>query len=403
MKRSRLSLFFGSLLLVFTLAVWVVIYRWAASVPLALSGDPWDYATRLTDLPAGWALGETGIRTPHDLAQGLPASGAALTSTLAGLTQMYYAQYQPPAASEYAGCTSQVVLYPDDTAAAAALAGEDLGAAWESLTAPDLGDGARLWHWISPPGSAPITYRLDFLFRNGLGSVTLMGTDKALGAVAEVEDLARKMQDRMEKNATPPALKALSAAGLPDLRKLLLTQDALAQADPALGANWQIAPDPAPGWLPATSQAPGPAGLVAGYQMALHKLAPQPAEAGDFPLWLYEYVTAYRQPDNAQQALDILNPIERLPELTTPPQIGDGTTRVWQGEVSNGKNSTVAADMIAFRVGSYVASIRLESRPLEPVEISSANLGAGNGLRRISQLSEALAKLLAQNLNSLRR
>jgi hypothetical protein len=420
MSRSRLWIVFGSLLLIFTIGVWVVIYRWAGTVPTALTGDAWDYAVLLSEVPAGWTLSQHDITTPYDLAQAKASAPVTATisvtdtAALQNMTQMYSARYAPPDTSPYADFTCQVILYQAEADARAALAAENPGPEWETAPAPAMGDEARLWHFKNPdPSVSENIYRVDFRYFNGIGSATLMGTAAVVPDAKEVLGYADKMLLKMKKAATPADLSSLQSAGLRDLRPYLLTQAQVAQADPYLGNRWVWATEELPTWTPTNIMSAGaqkalaPLGRVTGYQMYFYKSLTQSELQGAMPVLLFQQVTAYRQAANAQKGLDLMQGITQLEEFASPPQIGDGKTHGWKGELSttlgDGTKATVAVSELDFRVGNYVASIKLQSRPLSASEISQADKAtgkaqAGTGLIDVSQMSETYAKLLADNL-----
>ena len=434
MSRTRLGILFGSLLLIFSIAVWAVILRWAGTVPTELSGDPWDYAIWLSDLPAGWSVSEQNITTPYDLAQAALEAGATVTSTvpaaptapvtstapltdsatLNNMTEMYRVSYQPPDSSGYANFTCQVILYQSDLDAQAALAADAPGPEWESAATPEVGDEAHLWHFRNPdPSVSENIYRMDFRYLNSVASVTLLGTAKAVPDPKEVTAYAGQIFDRMKKAPTPPDLKSLQSAGYPDLRRYLLTQTQIAQGDLYLANRWLVATEQLPSWTPTSIMSAGaqkalaPLGRLTGYQMYFYKSLTQSELKGAMPVLLFQQVTAYRQAANAQKGLDMMQGISQLDEFPDPPQIGDGQTHAWKGELSttqsDGTKVFVAVSEIDFRVGNYVASIKLQSRPLSDNEISRADkatnkVQAGVGLLQTSQMSEAYARMLADNL-----
>ena len=428
MSRTRLGILFGSLLLIFTIAIWAVVLRWASTVPTALSGDPWDYAILLPDLPSDWSVDQQAISTPYDLAQAKLAAAAAVTSTasvtattpvtdsaaLQNMTEMYMVRYVAPDTSGYAYFTCQVILYQSDLDAEAALRVEAPGDEWESGPAPTVGDEAHLWHFKNPdPGVSENLYRVDFRYLNGLASLTLLGTAKAVPDSREVVGYATKVLDKMKKAATPPDLKNLHSAGYPDLRRYLLTQEQVAQGDLYLGNRWEVATEQLPGWTPTSimsanaQKALAPLGRVTGYQMYFYKSLSQDELKGAGPVLLFQQVTAYGQAANAQKGLDMMLGITQLDEFPDPPQIGSGKTHAWKGELSStqsdGTKVVVAVSEIDFRVGNYVASVKMQSRPLNANEISREDKAAnkvqvGIGLLETSQMTEAYARLLAQNL-----
>jgi hypothetical protein len=180
-----------------------------------------------------------------------------------------------------------------------------------------------------------------------------------------------------------------------------------------MGNRWSVATQQLPGWTPTNimsaeaQKALAPLGRVTGYQMFFFKALNQNEMKGAGPVLLFQQVTAYRQPADAQKGLDLMVGIPQLDEFPNPPQIGDGKTHAWKGEVSStqsdGTNVYVALSEIDFRVGSYVASVKLQSRPLGSTEISRADkttgkVTAGIGLLQTSQMADAFGKLLEANL-----
>lgn len=419
MKQWRRWAILGGLLLVCA-AVGVVVYQARPSAPALLRGDAWDYGLQAGDVPADWAVAENGIITAHDLAQEKLEAGTAVTgsvpitpsASLEGMTHLYYVTYQLPDSSDYGDFTYQVILYPTTAAAKAALASENPGAEWDSAPAPALGDEVHLWRFRNDPAVGENLYRVDFRYLNGIGSATLLGTAKAVQPADAALGYAQKILEKMKAGTTPDELKRLQSARLPDLRQLLLTQDQLTKADPPLGGRWQIASQQLPGWTPTSSMSAGaqqalaPLGRITGYQMFGFKSVTAAEYHSTYAILFFQQVTAYAQAGNAQKALDMMKGVEQLPEAANPPQIGGGPAHAWRGELSTTLGSdkaTVAVSELDFRVGNYVASIRLQSRPLDASETSSANINTknatiGKGLLDVTQLTEALAKLLADNL-----
>ncbi len=416
MNRTRLGIVTGGLFLLFTAIMWGLVYSWAKTVPTSLEGDPWDYAISPDDVPAGWSLAQQTIATPFDVAQSVLTTTIPLTdaASLQTMTLMYTASYQAPKDSEYADLTCRVTMFQNDLDVRTILAAENPGAGWESAPPPNVGDAARLWHFTSSDLSArEDSYRVDFRYINGLASVTLKGSPKALPDSTEAAAYARKVLDKMEKTTTPPGLKSLRSAGLGDLRRYLLTQDQVAQGDSYLGNRWVVAADPLPGWTlnsslsPEDQQALAPLERVTGYQMYFRKSLSQAELKGAIPVLLYQQVTAYTQVANAQQALDMMQGTPQLEQAPNPPQIGDGQARGWQGEIpitqGDGAKGTAAVYELDFQVGNYVASVRVQSRPLDDSEISHSDKSTsmvteGTGLLQIAQVTEAYAKILAENL-----
>jgi hypothetical protein len=112
------------------------------------------------------------------------------------------------------------------------------------------------------------------------------------------------------------------------------------------------------------------------------------------PAGLFQQVTAYGQADAATEALGYMVGIEQLQEQTPAPEVGD-QARAWGGLLettqADGSRLTITVHEIDFRVGRYVGSIRLQSRPLLEVERTTGQVDNLN-------LALKLALALAANL-----
>jgi hypothetical protein len=231
----------------------------------------------------------------------------------------------------------------------------------------------------------------------------MMGTAKALPDFEEPVRYARKMLDKMRAAATPQALRQLERARLPDLRQLLLSQDQLAQLDPYLGGRWQLDSRSIPQWTPNESFAGEEArallrrlGRVTGYQVYLVKALSSDERDRSFPASLFQQVSAYSQPEGAHTGLSAMAGVEQLAEVRSAlVDVGD-EVRLWTGLLptarDDGTEVTVAVHEIDFRVGPYVGSIRLQTRPLDPSEYIE-------GRERSLDFARELALALAANLS----
>ena len=392
-----------SLILIGTLAVAAVgvgIY-FAFPHPTHLSGDPWDYTILPVEMPKDWTLVKHGVVTPHDVAQQNIETDAPLTDSvsLKNFVQLYYAKYEPPPLSHYLDFTLQIILYQSEADAQAALTeGAPSEAGWESLTAPTVGDETKAWRFLTDdPTISQNIYRVDFRFLNGVGSVTMIGTRDALPNIDEPVSYARKIQNKMLTKATPKEIQRLRALVMPDLRNVLLSQDDLAKLDDYLGGRWQIDARLVPQWTP-TDKIQGEQeqkvlqqlGRVSGYQMFLVKALAAAEKEKNAPAGLFQQVTVYQRPDAAAQALKLMIGLEKVQELPPPTEIGD-QTRAWGGVLTTNDTDppiTVAVNEFDIKVGRYIGSIRLQSRPLAESELQAGQIA---NLQFALKLAQGLA------------
>lgn len=390
----RLIKTYWLLLLVVVLLAGLIGFIWF-NQPRAthLSGDAWDYALQPADL-GDWQLVNQSVVTPHDFA---PTGPLTTTSNLATLTQMYYAQYDAPSASAYLHLALQIILYPNDAQAQAALAAENPGAEWQSLQpGVIIGNASRLWHYGTAEADSASIYRLDFRYLNSVSSLSVIGTP-AGSRVQDVIAYAEKIFAHMKKSALPPELKRLQAAGLPDLRALLLSQ---AQVNETTG-DWQIWSESLPCWTPTDKlqtetarRELGRLGRITGYQMYLYNPQSQIDATGGVSYVLIQQISAYQNAENAQAALKMLSGLEQIKEQPAAPLVGDAA-RGWVGLMAteaDGSPAIIAAGEIDFRVGRYVASVRVQSRPLETTEQDAA---LAENWERTTRLGQMLAANLA--------
>ncbi|MBI4316086.1 MAG: hypothetical protein HY679_09125 [Chloroflexi bacterium] len=371
--------------------------------PALVVGDPWDYALTLSDLSPKWEVSNSEIQTAYDVAQpAVPAATAdpvSNPSSQSGLQKIYFIDFTNQTASDIFFISSQVVIYDTPQSAQAALAAEAPGQEWEKFTpSQTIGDGTIAWHLL-PKEDAPqqAAYRVDFRYLNAIGSVGVTGTNETIVDDKQAQAYAVKVFDKMKKAAQPEALKLLVDGGQPDLRPLLLTQSELAGLDPNVGRPWTYDSRLLPAWTPnsALSDPQGVArfGRLMGYQVYMIKLLGPDDTHAIFSGGLLQQVTAYAQADKAQQILEHMAGLEIGP-WPTPPQVGD-SARGWSDTLhpQEAPSQTVAVTEIDFRVGTYIASIRLQTLPLTAAEIADA--GEAN-----RQLARKLALALADKLRA---
>ncbi len=370
--------------------------------PTHLTGDAWDYTLLPNEVADGWKLRSQGIITPHDLTQESLETNTNLTQSvsLLNMTQLYYAAYQPPEQSLYFDLTLQVILYAAEAEAAAAFAPENPGVEWEPVAVAQVGDEGRAWRYLNPdPTLNQNIYRIDFRFLNGIASVTMLGATEALPNLDEPLAYARLIHQKMLTHPTPGELQRLERAHRPDLRAALLTQTQLVQVDDYLGGRWQMDSRLLPGWTataafnPESQSTLQRLGRVTGYQMFLVKALSQAEQTHNFPAGLFQQVTLYGQADAAGEALGYMVGLEQFPEREPSSKVGD-EARAWSGLLESTTNAgvkiTVAVTEIDFRVGTYIGSIRLQTRPLTPAELA-------DGQASNEQLALTLAQRLAAN------
>lgn len=371
--------------------------------PTGLAGNAWDYALLPEkDLPAGWTIETQGVITPHDVAQesAETLNPLAQSASLTHFTELYFIQYAPPQTAEFLNLTVEIILYETSADATAALAPENPGAEWEAVTTARVGHETRAWHFINPAeATGQNIYRVDVRYLNSIASVTLMGTNAAVPDAEGALEYARQIQKKMASNATPDELKKLLEAKQPDVRGLLLTQDQLAAVDKYLGGRWQYDARFLPSWTPNSSfpadtqAALDDVGRLTGYQMFLVKAMTPDEKKLAMAEGLFQQVTVYPSVEVATQMLKQMSGLEQGLEREAP-AVGQAA-REWGGIASttgaDGAATTVAVSEITFQAGPYVASVRLQSRPLAADEKGAAQTG-------LHQLALDLAETLAANL-----
>lgn len=355
--------------------------------PTQLTGDTWDYTILPAEAPKGWNLTEQGVITPHDVAQESVERSLPITASVSlnNMVQLYYGKYEPPETSKYLDFSIQIITYQTDADAAAALDAGGPGAGWEKVGAATIGDESQVWHFVNvDPTISQNIYRVDFRFLNGVASVAMIGTAEVLPNAGEPMGYARKILEKMRTKATPKEVRRLKQARLPDLRQVLLTQAEIAKLDDKLGGRWQVDSRFMPQWTP-TDQLGSPSarellaklGRASGYQMFLVKALSAEEKKDNISEGLFQQVSAYKQADGAQGALNAMIGLEQGVESPAPPQVGD-KTRAWSavltGTQSDGTQTTLAVSEIDFQVGRFVGSIRLQSRSLAEAELTSGQV-----------------------------
>lgn len=397
MKRPIVWIILAALVLA---AAVVAALALARPRPIALTGDPWDYNLSIKDLPEDWKANSARIQTAYELAllsADTSGDNAPLPSP-AGLLSTHYTDFNKDTGDIFY-ISSQVILYDTPQAAHNALAAEAPGAEWEELVPSKIiGDETTVWHLIAIPDAPDqASYRLDFRYLNGIGSIGVTGTTDGMNDDQVALEYAAKILDKMQKSARPEALKTLRDASRPDLRTLMLDQNQLAELDSKLGERWVFDDRQPPAWTP-NSSFTDPDGLaefgrIMGYQAFLIKLLnPEEVEPA-LTAGFFQQVTAYEEADKAQQILDHMDGLgSGLWE--TPPNVGD-SARAWS-EVfkSEGEQSQiVAVTEIGFRVGAYIGSVRAQTVPLLTVQVKDAR-------EANQQLAQKLAEALADKLKT---
>ncbi|MBI3242935.1 MAG: hypothetical protein HYZ49_11640 [Chloroflexi bacterium] len=363
--------------------------------PTELTGDPWDYNLSPADLPEGWSLKSSRIQTAFEL--DFLASSPDSIPSQTGLRSTHYADFESLLATDVFYVSSQILLYDTTQNAHAALTAEALGEEWEPVaTGKTVGDETMIWHLKSIP-EAPnqASYRIDFRYLNGVGSIGLTGLTDSVKDSSAALDYAAKIFARMQKAARPEALKTLSYASQPDLRKLLLTQAELSELDARLGERWVFDDRDPPAWTPNASFT-DPDGLarfgrIMGYQTFMIKLLNPDEVKPDLSAGFFQQVTAYKEADKAQQILENMAGLGDGP-WPTQPQIGD-SARAWSSVYKSEGNQSqiVAVTEINFRAGTYIGSVRLQTAPILAAQIKDAQ-------EANQQLAQQLAAALAAKL-----
>jgi hypothetical protein len=205
---------------------------------------------------------------------------------------------------------------------------------------------------------------------------------------------------KMQAGAEPPALRRLEAAGAPDLRGLLLTQAQLAEIDQAFGERWGLSDEYLAAWTDNADFSPEARsvldrlGRIAGYQMYLVKPVAADEQGLVSSAALFQQVSAYRRAESTPDGLRAMIGLEGAQEAPDPPPVGEGA-RAWSGLLkTRDSDETLAVSEISFRVGRYVATVQLQSPPLDE--------GPAQQAMRQTNLALAIrfAEALAENLRA---
>jgi hypothetical protein len=328
--------------------------------PTFVSGDPWDYNLTVQDMPEGWALSAANIKTAYDMTQ----DGQ---TDLAGLQGLHAVQFSHQLSLDVFDVTSQVLLYDSTESAKAAFAKEAPSAEWETVQSSiKLGDTTNVWH-LKTAEDAPLqaTYRADVQYLNAVVSVTVTGTVDAMTNESVVLQYAAKVTNKLQSAPRPEALGKLN--GQPDLRSLLLSQDELSRLDSYFGDLWLYNAVLQPGWTP-NSAFENPAGMdalgrVMGYQAWFIKPLLDDEVKSDTAVGLFQQVTLFDSPEDAQAVLEKMNGLDTGP-WTENPDIGDSAkawTKIADSSGTSAGDGAVISSEISFRVGSYTGSIRVET------------------------------------------
>ncbi len=369
--------------------------------PSLITGDAWDYRLHPTDVGESWSLSDQVVM---DVAQLSATDVATSTLNVPGLMELYTESFSAAAdRPEITELGVRVLRFATIDDADTALNAETLGEGWAKIggTVP-AADVAQVWGYTDPdPTLQQGVYRVDFRVLNVIGSVSILGSADGVPDPAQAIAYAGKMVERMRSQATPPELKSTGffQAAPPDLRPLLLNPAQLAEIDTQFGDRWLINTNQLPSFtsnnefsaaaLPVLEKA----GRLLGYQSYWVKGITQVEEAQTTGVLLFQQVSVYNSTAGATTGLNAMAGLSANSEITPGPAIGDAG-RKWvivtqPGVNPNGQSAVVE---INFRVGRYVASIQITSRPVANESAAIAVSGPTDAL------AEALAHKLAENL-----
>lgn len=369
--------------------------------PGLITGDAWDYRLQPADVGETWSLSDQVVM---DVAQLTASDVATSTLNVPGLKELYTASFSAAAdRPEITELGVRVLRFATIADADTALNAETLGEGWAKIdgTVP-AADIAQVWRYTDPdPTLQQGVYRVDFRVLNVIGSISILGSADGVPDAAQAITYAGKMVERLRGQATPAELKSsgLFQAAPPDLRPLLLDPAQMAEIDAQFGDRWLINTTQLPSFtsnnefsaeaLPLLEKA----GRLLGYQSYWVKGITQAEEAQTTGVLLFQQVSAYNSTDGAGTGLNAMAGLSANSEIKPGPAIGDAARKwviVTQAGVNpNGQSAVVE---INFRVGRYVASIQLTSRPVANESAAIAISGPTDAL------AEALAQKLAENL-----
>lgn len=359
--------------------------------PTVLMGDAWDYTLSAADLGTAWSENDRNFQTLYEMTQpvNLPNEPTSMPSPIQpGIQSSYYVDMSDTTSREAFVMTSQVVIYDSALSAQTALNMETPGTEWERVNAPQtVGDATVLWHLIPIPEASleQATYRVDFRYLNAIHSLAVTGRKEPSVDGKLAFSFAKKALEKMQKNAVPESLKILSDVQRPDLRSVLLTQRELSALDAKFGNRWVFDDRALPMWTPNSlfldSKSLEAFGRVMGYQALMIKaIAPEEASP-TISAGLFQQVTAYREAGSAQKILDKMEGLGGG-AWAKPPEVGD-SARGWSTiSKTEGETSRLAAvTEISFRVGTYIASVRVQTMPI----LESQGLLASDANKEIAQ------------------
>lgn len=359
--------------------------------PTVLMGDAWDYTLSAADLGTSWSENDRNFQTLYEMTQpvNLPNEPTSMPSPIQpGIQSSYYVDMSDTTSREAFVMTSQVVIYDSALSAQTALNMETPGTEWERVNAPQtVGDATVLWHLIPIPEASleQATYRVDFRYLNAIHSLAVTGRKEPSVDGKLAFSFAKKALEKMQKNAVPESLKILSDVQRPDLRSVLLTQRELSALDAKFGNRWVFDDRALPMWTPNSlfldSKSLEAFGRVMGYQALMIKaIAPEEASP-TISAGLFQQVTAYREAGSAQKILDKMEGLGGG-AWAKPPEVGD-SARGWSTiSKTEGETSRLAAvTEISFRVGTYIASVRVQTMPI----LESQGLLASDANKEIAQ------------------
>ena len=371
--------------------------------PALITGDVWDYRLRPADLGADWSLSN---QTVLDIGQLNNTTVTTETVDVPGLKSLYTASYTgAPGQTKVAELGVRVLLFETTETASTALAAETFEDGWsrdETVGAVTSADESHVWRFTDPdPDIAQGLWRVDFRVLNAIGSVSILGTAEgvpdASGAMAYAETIATSMRN----DATPRVLKSTNffQASPPDVRPYLLSAAQLAEVDQQFGDRWVINTLQLPSFTTnaefSTEARPTleKLGRLLGYQSYWVKGITQDEEAQAVGVLLFQQVSVYATVEGATSGLASMVGISKGSEIQPAPDVGDAA-RKWvivtaPGQNPNGQSAVVE---INFRVGRYVASVQLTSRPGADQAAAMALSGPAD------ILAENLARQLADNL-----
>jgi hypothetical protein len=340
-----------------------------------VEGDPWDYNLRLEDVPANFDQEffnlESGVITNRDVS--LTANDPSLfqTANVQGRKFGHYVEFSGASPEGFTRVAAMVVTYRSAEGAAAGLA--------ESIPAPDpdvewvkapeaaqVGDESSAWQMLVP--DFEVIYRVDFRYRNVRASVGVSGPPQNVPDAQPALDFANRMLDRMQTASLPPQLGALRQARRGDLRALAVTQEDLIELDPVNGVVWYYDDNPLPQWTP---QQDGP---VAGYQISFYRPTGRDDLQSRLPYNMVVTVLGYANDQEAREAIaGATGPTggQQIP----PDAIGDESSRWYRSGAVDfmGATEFIATYEIDFRVGAYVAGVRVlafQPQSADPLEDS---------------------------------